>query len=493
MTARGTKTRECPVRGWARWRPDALALEAPGGVTLSYAALDDSVSRVASALARLGLSPGDRLALVSFNRVEVVLLLHAAARLGATLTPLNARLSDVELGDLLEQVGARRVLVSEERASGLPGATSLEELSQAARAAPSALGAEVSGEHPRLMLFTSGTSGRPKGALLGDESLLASALASGERLGSESTQRWLCCLPLFHIGGLAMALRVAEYGASLRLHTAFDPGDAAAALLSGEVTHASFVPQMLGRVLTALGGAAVPERFRAALIGGAPAGQALLAAARKRGLRALRTYGLTEACSQVATEVPEVADGATCGPPLKGVRVDVRGPRGESLGPGEEGELWISGATLMRGYWGGASVPSDGWFRTGDHGYRDEAGRLVILARREDLILSGGENIYPAELEEVLRAHPGVLDACVVAVEDEAWGQVPWAFVEGVEGLSEREVAAHLATRVASFRRPRRVVVLAALPRTGSGKVDRAAVKAIAPGQGAQSAGRTPG
>jgi O-succinylbenzoic acid--CoA ligase len=211
----------------------------------------------------------------------------------------------------------------------------------------------------------------------------------------------------------------------------------------------------------------------------------LLAKARARGFRVLQTYGLTEACSQVSTERPGSEDGATAGAPLSGLRVRIVDDAGRSLAPGEVGEIEVHGPTVMKGYFEDAQATAeavrDGWLRTRDLGALDQKGRLRILARRTDLIVSGGENVYPAEVEGVFASHPEVLELGVVGVDDPEWGQIPIALWSArTPGCDEEVLRAWGKGRLAGFKVPRRFLCVEALPRTGSGKVDRARLRTLA-------------
>ena len=440
--------RDCPVFAQARARPEAPAVIFEGRVW-TWAEAHRAVSAVASALR---VQRGDRVAVRAWNTPELAWLFFAAARLGATLVPLNARLTAAELGPLLERT-APRVSFGE-----LPGALPF----------PSGPGGDDApawwhDDDVAAGLFTSGTSGVPKLVELTHANFRASALASGERLGDEPSQRWLGTLPLFHVGGLAMLYRCAIYGASIALEAHFDAARACAALDEG-VTHVSLVPTMLERVLE-VRGARRFEGVKAALIGGGPMSPSTLRRARAAGLPVLQTYGLTEACSQVTTEVPGEADGSTAGPPLPGVEVRIAGADASGVG-----EIEVRGATVAKGL--------GPWLQTKDLGSLDGQGRLTVMARRMDLILSGGENVYPAEVEAVLREHPQIHDVAVVARDDAQWGQVPVAVL--VTELAPDALAAWARERLASFKVPRAWIRVDALPRNATGKVDRARVIAAA-------------
>ena len=310
----------CPIRSGAETRPDALALTFEGQ-RWTYRELDAAVSGWVAALHARGVAAGDRVALLATNHAAVAQLFFALGRLGAVLAPLNARLTRAELQPLLEDVSPKLTL----RLGGVaersfPEAESLESF-VAPAATTSSCCAPLEDSSPRVILFTSGTTGRPKGAVLTEGNFRASARASEANLGAHPAPYWLGTLPLFHIGGLAMLTRTAYDGGCLVLRARFDEVDTNRAIDEEGVTHASFVATTLERVLDARKDRLVPSTFRLALIGGGPVPAPLLARARAAGILALQTYGLTEACSQVTTERPDEADGRTAGRALPGLEV----------------------------------------------------------------------------------------------------------------------------------------------------------------------------
>jgi O-succinylbenzoic acid--CoA ligase len=341
--------------------------------------------------------------------------------------------------------------------------TRLTEPERAAQLAALGLSKNANGVHfaegerrdPALLLFTSGTTGAPKAAVLPLPSLLASARAANQVLGIDEDSRFVCAMPLFHVGGLGIAFRCALASATMVLHTRFDAGAVAEELLRG-ATHASLVAATLARVLDT--GARFPKTVRAILVGGGPVPKPLLDRAREAGLPVVQTYGLTESCSMATCEPPNDADGETAGPPMPGMSVRI-----------ENGEIILRGPQLMRGFDG--QPPLQGEFATGDLGELDARGRLVVHARRTDLIVSGGENVYPAEVEAALLSHPAVREAAVVPMPDERWGQVGIAFV--VTTAAEAELRKHLEGRLAKYKIPARFEQVTQLPLLPSGKPDR--------------------
>ena len=307
---------------------------------------------------------------------------------------------------------------------------------------------------PALVLFTSGTSGAPKAARLALDNLEANARAANEVLQVDARSRFLCVLPLFHVGGLGILFRCRLAGATVLLHERFDAEAVARELRSG-ATHASLVASTLSRVLDHA--AAFPPAVVA--VGGGPVPKPLLERARKAGLRVVQTWGMTETCSMATCERPDDADGATSGLPLPGFEVRV-----------DAGEIAVRGPAVMRGYLG--QEPLRGaFFRTGDLGELDERGRLNVHARRTDLIVSGGENVYPAEVEAALLAHPGVREVAVLPAPDEKWGQVGVAYL--VTSAEDRDLRDFLRSRMATYKVPARFVRVAELPRNAGGKIDR--------------------
>ncbi|MBU8897060.1 o-succinylbenzoate--CoA ligase [Corallococcus sp. M34] len=475
-------TFDCPIHEGAQRHATAEALTF-AGQTWTYAALDAEVARWTAALEQRGVGHGSRVAVLSTSHPSVVFLFWALGRLGAIHAPLNARLTAVELAPLVEDIGPVLRLAQTALAERLPGAEPLESWATNSRV-PSSTRVSLHRDSPRVILFTSGTTGRPKGAVLAEGAFRASARASEANLGAHRAPRWLGTLPLFHVGGLAMLTRTAYEGGCLLLHERFDASAVNHAIDVAGATHASFVATTLERVLDERRDRPVPDTFRLALIGGGPVPTPLLARARAASLLALQTYGLTEACSQVATERPSEADGRTAGPPLPSIEVRIVDPRGHILAVGEEGDLEVRGETVMAGYWNRPDATRealrDGWLRTRDVGVLDARGRLTLLSRRTDLIVRGGENLYPAEIEAVLANHPAVQESAVVGVPEPRWGEVPVAFVVARAGRpapTGDDLTAWCRQSLAGFKVPARFLFIAELPRNAMSKVERGVLR----------------
>jgi len=320
---------------------------------------------------------------------------------------------------------------------------------------------------PAAVLYTSGTTGTPRAAILTRSALLASAAASEANMGWRDDDCWLLCMPLAHVGGLSIVSRCLLARQCVALAETFDPAGLPRFMEHAQVTLLSCVPTMLMRLLDH--GWTPPSTLRAVLLGGAPASRELLHRASANRVPVLVTYGFTEACSQVAT-TPYALRHEPCaygvGKALPGIEVRSR-----------NGHLEVRGPVLMAGYWNERPLRSDEWFDTGDLGSIDAEGFIRVDARRQDLIITGGENVYPVEVENVLEECPGVLAAAVFGMSDELWGQaVIAAIVAKRSAAMEIALRAHMVAHLAPHKRPRRLFFVERLPHTRAGKLDRAAL-----------------
>lgn len=446
----------------AREAPEGTALVA-GGRALSFAALADAVRGALAELHAAGLVTGHAPELpVAFDAtpdVQALLRLHALVALGIPALPLHPVLTPAERSALLARTPIRGDL----------GASSPEPDPPAA--APDATPEDD--ERPLAVVLTSGSTGGPRGVVLSRRAFSASARASQANLGWRDDDRWLLSLPVAHVGGLSVVTRCLMARRAVVLGPA--PGLSARAVEPlietverDRVTLLSLVPAQLQALLDRTPAWRLPAHVRAALLGGGPTSPALRRRARERGWPILATYGLTEACSQVATQSPDDPDpdDESCGRPLPGVEVRVHG-----------GVLEVRGPTLLSGYHPPAGPPTDagGWHATRDRARLDEAGRLHVLGRHDGAILSGGETVQPEEVERVLETLPGVARAFVFGVADALRGEVVAAALEARADatLDPGELALGWSERLAAFRRPRRLALLDALPLTPTGKLDR--------------------
>jgi O-succinylbenzoic acid--CoA ligase len=427
--------------------PERTALLADGA-EMTYAELEAEATWVARRLVAHGVRRGSIAALTMHPRREQVVLLHALMKVGACLLPLGPRLSAAERAAI---VAAEEPIVDLDDAG---------ELTQTEADMP------LLGEHDMdeicCRVLTSGSSGPPRPIPLSYGNFLWNAVGSGFNIGVEPEDRWLCCVPLSHIAGLGIVMRSVIYGTTAVVHDGFETDRAAAALESDGITVVSVVATMLSRLLEAGADLSGP---RAILVGGGPVAVEPLEEAIAKGATVVQTYGLTETCSQVTTLAPGDARRklGSAGRPLLTTHLRI-----------QDGEILVQGPTVSPG-----SADPDGWLHTGDLGHIDDEGFLYVSDRIDDLIVSGGENIVPAEVEEVLLRHPAVADAAVVGREDPEWQQAVTAVVVLASGseASADELRRHCAEELADFKVPKRVELASALPRTPSGKLMRRALR----------------
>ena len=433
-------------------RPGGLALDTPGG-DCTYQELLTAASGVAERLTGRGARAGERVAIALPPGLEFAYALHACLLLGAVAVPVDLRLSASEQ----DRIAAGSATLIDHRFFDefdvlTAGRPTEAELCKPVRQDLAATA---------VVIHTSGTSAAPKPIELTYGNLLWSALGSAVALGLDANERWLCPLPLSHVGGLSILVRSAIYATTAIVHERFETDRVLHALQEDKITLVSLVATTLARLLDA--GLEHPPALRCALTGGGPVPAALIERATAAGVPVSMTYGLTESCSQVTTTpVASIARGEHgAGPPLFCTRVRCAA----------DGEVLVSGPTIAPG-----ATAQDGWLHTGDLGSFDERGNLSITGRKADTIVSGGENVAPSEVEAVLEAHPEVLEAAVVGRPDEQWGEAVTAIVVARPGSAPATEALreHCASRLASYKVPKRVELRAEpLPRTRSGKLLR--------------------
>ena len=427
--------------------PERTALVADGSA-VPYAELEAEATWVARRLVAHGVRRGSTAALTMHPRREQVVMVHALMKAGAVLLPLGPGLSAEERA---------AVIADEEPAVDLDDAG---ELTQTEADLP------LLGEHDMddvaARVMTSGSTGRPDPVGLTYGNFLWSAVGSAFNIGVEPEDRWLCCLPLSHISGLGIVMRSVIYGTTAVVQDGFDVDRVAESLERDEITVVSLVTTMLTRLLEAGADLSGP---RAVLVGGGPVPEDPLEEALGRGATVVQTYGLTETCSQVTTLAPADARRklGSAGRPLLTTHLRI-----------QDGEILVQGPTVAPG-----RADADGWLHTGDLGRIDEEGFLYVDDRMDDMIVTGGENVVPAEVEKVLLRHPEVADAAVVGRDDPEWQQAVTAIVVLEDGseVSPDELRRHCAESLAGFKVPKRVELAAALPRTPSGKLMRRALR----------------
>lgn len=485
--------RQCSIR------PGRLAVrELATGRDLTFAQLEDRLRRT-DALLRSAVSPGGRIALLARNSLHHVALFYGCARAGAVFVPLNWRLSGPELAILFEDARPELVIYEAEFAreaevalAAVPAARAIcirpdgaDPFGEMAAATPPRPPSPIAPLSPSMLLYTSGTTGRPKGVVVTPKSAFFAALnftCVGE-LGADHAQ--LCEAPMFHVVGLLAIMHASLLaGAVLHLSDRFAPTATLQRLTDPSlgVTHFFCVPQMAKALLEEPGSAAFDLSGLRLFTGGAPMPADLTLALIERGVRPANGYGMSENGTVLGVPLdPEVArrKAGSAGLPAPAIEIRLVGPDGADVADGEVGEIWLRGPSVATAYWNQpeatATAFSNGWFRTGDAARRDADGFYFIVDRWKDMYITGGENVYPAEVEAVITAMEAVADAAVVGVPDPRWGECGCAFVVLREGarIGADAVTAWCEANLARYKRPRHVTFVDALPRTASGKLQK--------------------
>lgn len=474
---------------------------------LTYAEAAERVNRIANALVAGGLEKGDRIAVLSKNEIELALLYYAASKAGVVPVPLNYRLAPPEWSWIASDARARWLLAQPALAEALEphrgelgtverfvalngvreGWEALDALEAAAPSGPPER--EISPEDDVYQMYTSGTTGRPKGAVLQQRAVMAQLHQGALGFGGEPGERALIVAPLYHAAAAVTAFATVQMGGALYILPDFDPKETVRALSEEEIGISLLVPAMIQFCLVAVPDAAerTYPKLRLMVYGASPiAEETLRRAMEVFGCDFMQGYGMTETTAAATYLFPRDHRRAledrpelllSAGRPLLGTQVRVVDEEGRPLPPGEIGEIAIRGPQLMRGYWNRpeatAGALRGGWMHTGDAGRIDAEGYVFVQDRVKDMIVSGGENVYPREIEDVLFQHPDVADAAVIGVPDEKWGETVKAVVVPNAGASPSEdsILDFCKGKLGGFKRPRSVDFIDELPRNPSGKV----------------------
>jgi long-chain acyl-CoA synthetase len=464
---------------------------------LTFRELNDRSSRVANALLQRGVRRGDRVAVIARNAPVHFELFFGCAKAAAIMLPINWRLSPPEILAILADASPSVLLVSTELRSSLSGMSSapevidLDTVFPAWRDAASSVDPDppIDPNDATLILYTSGTTGLPKGAMISHANLSYIERLARELWGFTADSVNLVAMPLFHIGGMGYGMMALSQGGHTVLLQQPAPAATIDAIRGHSVTHAFFVPAVIQMLVDAPG---VDEMnltsLQRVIYGASPISETLV----KRAIAVFgcafnHAYGMTETAGTVVTLAPQDHDPGgplahrlrSCGLPVPWAEVALVDPAtGSPVRTGEVGEIRIRSGMNMLGYWRkpaetAATITSDGWLCTGDAAFRDADGYVYIHDRYKDMIVSGGENIYPTEIENVLSHHPGVVEVAVIGVTHPRWGETPKAFVVARSGtqLSEAELIAFTRTRLAHYKCPTSIAFVAALPRNASGKI----------------------
>lgn len=453
------------IHAAARAAPERIAIVDDAGRELSYHEMSERAAAWEGRLAELGVARegAKRIAIVPRNTPDCVACVYACMAMAVPMVLIHPRSTPAERAHASELTSPALVL-------------DFSELVESPSRRPPPEPAAPDELSDMCLIFTSGTTGSPKAARLSRRAFVAAARASEANLGWREHDRWILSIPLAHVGGLSIVVRcLAARKTVVLFDRSFDVDSFISHLQSTKTTIASLVPTMLDRILDGVGRDGLPHALHTILLGGAAAGPKLVNRASQLRARVLTTYGLTEACAQVTTlraESPLEPD-VGAGHPLPGIEVRIA----------DDSEIYVRGENLFSGYLSSREVASpidsDGWLHTGDFGRLDANGRLHVLSRRSDLIISGGENIYPAELEVAMSDLEEVAEACVFGVDHPKWGEVPAVAVVVTPGASvtAEGLLAHLAKRVARHKLPRKWAIVPHLPLNRMGKVDRKTVR----------------
>ena len=473
----------------ARLRPDAIALAAAnGGTRVTYAQLADRAARLAASLATAhGVVRGDRVAVLAHNDVRTFELLVACSRLGAALAPLNIRLADDELEAVLARCAPKVLFVDEAHASRASACDVARSPLVAPIPPPTDVSQPLAGtlDDALVILFTSGTTGKPKGAMLTQRSIAANAESTRQAWALGENDVALVDAPLFHTGGLnVLATPLFYAGGTVIVAPRFDAVASAETLVREGCTVAFGVPTMIERLLAA--GVVDRSRVRLYVTGGAPCPRTLLDAFADKGALLVQGFGMTE-CGPNCFRPRAGAAPGSIGEPTFGLETRLVADDGRDVARGEAGELLLRGPHVFAGYFRDetatrAALDADGWLHTGDL-LRATADGWFVAGRKKEMFISGGENVYPAEVETAFTLHASVAEAAVVSVADPKWGEAGVAYVlprAGAPEPSPDALRAFLRERIAAYKVPRTIHVERELPRTASGKIDKRALAEVA-------------
>lgn len=452
----------------------------------TFAQLKDRAMTLAQKMKANGLNEGNRIALLGASNAEMVFIIHACMLSGLEIVMLNSRLTKKEIEYQFDDSSATTLIVADDLHDIVTDMSVRKLFFSEIYTSPEwPLVIQDNWETDRTItiMYTSGTTGFPKGVRQTAGNHVSSALSSVLNLGLDEHDVWLCAMPLFHISGFSILVRSVLYGMEVQLHEKFDAVKSANTVENGSITRMSVVSLTLDKILREMEGenkVAHPS-FKTMLAGGGPVPIDYLNRAKALGVPVLQTYGMTETSSQTTTLAANdaIRKMGSAGKPLFFNQIKIKGAE-TAL---EKGEVLIRGPHVTPGYigrFGGIDPLEDGWFPTGDIGYLDAEGYLYIIDRRSDLIISGGENIYPAEIENVLAAHPSVREAGVCGKEHSEWGSVPIAFVVVSGKVTAEELTLFCEERLARYKVPKSFHFVEELPRNGSNKLLRRKLKELA-------------
>lgn len=464
----------------AELSPQKIAIETEDNESLTFLQLKEQSEVFARKLAHLGIVKGNHIGLLSENKLEMVIAIHALSYLGAVSVFLNTRLKNEELNYQLLDANVSLLLTTDkfkEKGNQLTFKGNVKAFCDINNLPEKQLICrdEIDLTEVFTIIYTSGTTGFPKGVMHTYGNHFWSAVGSSFNLGLREDDAWLVVLPLFHVGGLSTLFKSVIYGMRIVLLDGFDEKKVNNIIFSKKITIASVVTVMLQRLIKELNNRSYPDYFRTMLLGGGPVPKHLLEKSRYKNIPVYQSYGMTETCSQIATLSPSDA-------------LDKLGSAGKALFPAQlkidnkdkegVGEIFVKGLMVTSTYYQNefATMESfeDNWLKTGDMGYLDDDGFLYIVDRRTDLIISGGENIYPSEIEATLSEMMHIDEVGVAKKKSEEWGEVPVAFIVGNESkISKKDIMNYAKTRLAKYKLPKEIHFINKLPRNATNKLMR--------------------
>ncbi len=459
----------------AQLSPDRLALT-DGQESWSFRQLDRYAGQLASRLFRWGIRKNQRVAVLAESTMKMIATIHALNRLGTVLVPINPRLSPDDRTALIQDADPWVLIAPTPEGSSLVQSFSLEALWHNLVEEPLYPPRAISLDDIQCLMYTSGTTGRPKGALISSGNIFSSAVYSAIHNGTNAADLWLHVMPLFHIGGLSILFRSVITGSGIVLLPRFDTEQILAIWARYPISLVSLVPTMLYRLLQSC--ESFPTSLRLILLGGAPPSPSIVRQALSCNLPVVLTYGLTETSSQIVTQLPHGNNNdSSAGYPIYPTQIAIL-TEGHITQESEKiGEILVQGPTVFRGYWRNSQSTREtfwqGWLRTGDIGYLNENSSLTVMDRQKDLIIRGGENISPVEIERVFMSHPLIHDAGVLPVDDEEWGQVPIIMLVKESDLNRQQCLDWAQHHLSAIKRPIAYYLADSLPRTASGKLKR--------------------
>lgn len=467
----------------ARLTPKRIALTFEGN-SWTFEQIDLISVKRAKQLVALGIKEGSRVAILGPSEPRLIFIMYACMHLQCEMVMLNRKLAKDELAYQIDDAEVTMVLVDDDDTKLLPEKVKRLLFSEVegSKEIHKLIREEWDLEQTISIMYTSGTTGFPKGVRQTVGNHQASALSSVLNIGLSEEDVWLCAVPLFHISGFSILVRSLLYGNQVKLYRKFDQAEAIEDIAFGKVTHMSVVAVILERILEGLEkkGLKASSKFKLILAGGGPVPINYLERAKQLGLAVSQTYGMTETSSQTATLSNEDSRRkiGSAGKPLFFNQIKIA----NVVGPNDVGEILIRGPHVTPGYVGRfANISStiDGWLHTGDIGYLDEEGYLYVVDRRSDLIISGGENIYPAEIENILMSHEAIQEAGVCGMDDETWGQIPVAFVVLKQDISKDDLLDYCLSKLAKYKVPKAFYFVDSLPRNASNKLMRRKLKEL--------------